>query len=193
MTTAEGISAAGVYRLAVWLSPAFPVGAYTYSSGIEHAVEGRLVADADSLFGWVAAMLRVGQGRVDADFFRDAYAAMRAGDDDDLVAIAELADAMQRSVQMGRRLGVDDDDLAAGGVALQQPVGVGHHEVRLELDTRVAPGRCDHVGPERQVRHEDPVHHVPLDAVDSRHAQCLDLCAEGGEVGRQHRRHRIGG
>lgn len=100
MTTAEGISAAGVYRLAVWLSPAFPVGAYTYSSGIEHAVEGRLVADADSLFGWVAAMLRVGQGRVDADFFRDAYAAMRAGDDDDLVAIAELADAMRGTAEL---------------------------------------------------------------------------------------------
>ena len=92
---------------------------------------------------------------------------------------------MQCSVQMDRRLGVDDDDLAAGrDVVLQQPVGVGHHEVGLELDARVAPGRGDHVGPERQVGHEDPVHDVPLDAVDSRDAQCLDLCAEGGEVGR---------
>jgi urease accessory protein len=100
MTTTETLSAAGVYRLAVWLSPAFPVGAYTYSSGIEHAVESALVSDAATLFDWIATMLRTGQGRIDADFFRDAYTAVRAGNDDDLAAVAELADAMRGTAEL---------------------------------------------------------------------------------------------
>ena len=40
-----------IYRLSAWLSPAFPVGAYTYSSGLEYAIEEGLVADADLLQG----------------------------------------------------------------------------------------------------------------------------------------------
>jgi urease accessory protein len=96
----EGISATGVYRLAVWLSPAFPVGAYAYSSGIEYAVEAGLVSDAEGLFDWVSAMLRSGQGRVDADFFRDAYTAMSDGNEEDLSTVAEMADAMRGTSEL---------------------------------------------------------------------------------------------
>ena len=41
--------AAALYRLMTWLSPAFPVGAFSYSSGIEWAVEAGDIADAASL------------------------------------------------------------------------------------------------------------------------------------------------
>jgi len=34
--------AAALYRLMTWLSPAFPVGAFSYSSGIEWAVEAAI-------------------------------------------------------------------------------------------------------------------------------------------------------
>ena len=43
-TTAEG---GALYRLMAWLSPAFPVGAFSYSSGIEWAVEAGDITDAD--------------------------------------------------------------------------------------------------------------------------------------------------
>src|SRR5437879_2806802 len=46
MTASE---AAALYRLMTWLSPAFPVGAFSYSSGIEWAVEAGDIADAASL------------------------------------------------------------------------------------------------------------------------------------------------
>jgi len=98
MTDAAAMS--GVYRLAVWLSPSFPVGAYTYSSGLEHAVENGLVTDADSLFDWVEAMIRVGQGRVDADFFRDAYVCMQEQDEEGLAAVLEMADAMRGTSEL---------------------------------------------------------------------------------------------
>ncbi len=49
--------AAALYRLMTWLSPAFPVGAFSYSSGIEWAVEAGDITDAASLRDWLAAML----------------------------------------------------------------------------------------------------------------------------------------
>ena len=41
--------AAALYRLMTWLSPAFPVGAFSYSSGFEWAVEAGDIVDAASL------------------------------------------------------------------------------------------------------------------------------------------------
>ena len=67
-------------RLMAWLSPSFPVGGYTYSHGIEYAVEAGLVHDANSLAGWIEGIMLHGGGRIDADLFREAWKAVR--DDD---------------------------------------------------------------------------------------------------------------
>ena len=84
-----------IYRLATWLSPAFPVGAYTYSSGLEYAVEAGMVGDGDALLDWIAGIVRVGSGRVDATLFRQAHDAAMAGDMERLAGIAEWGDAMR--------------------------------------------------------------------------------------------------
>src|SRR5262249_54903114 len=49
--------AAALYRLMTWLSPSFPVGAFSYSSGMEWAVEAGDIADAATLRDWLAAVL----------------------------------------------------------------------------------------------------------------------------------------
>src|SRR6195952_3438289 len=49
--------AAALYRLMTWLSPAFPVGAFSYSSGIEWAVEAGDIVDVATLQDWLASML----------------------------------------------------------------------------------------------------------------------------------------
>ncbi|HYZ33179.1 MAG TPA: urease accessory protein UreF, partial [Crenalkalicoccus sp.] len=56
---------AALYRLLAWLSPAYPVGAYSYSHGLETAVEDGLVRDRAALVAYVGAVLRAGAGRVD--------------------------------------------------------------------------------------------------------------------------------
>jgi urease accessory protein len=80
------------YRLMTWLSPAYPVGAFSYSHGIEHAVEAGLVTDRFSLSRWIEDCLRHGSGRSDgilaAHAWRAEDAATRAG-------LAELAVALQ--------------------------------------------------------------------------------------------------
>ncbi len=83
--------AAALYRLMTWLSPAFPVGAFSYSSGIEWAVEAGDIVDAASLRDWLAAMLADGPGFCDAVFLAHAHRAVSLGDDAALREIAELA------------------------------------------------------------------------------------------------------
>ena len=82
-----------LYRLMTWLSPAFPVGGFAYSSGIEWAVEAGDVDDAASLRGWLSTMLTDGSGFCDAVFLVHAHRAMELGDIDRLREVAELAAA----------------------------------------------------------------------------------------------------
>jgi urease accessory protein len=90
MTDAE---AAALYRLMTWLSPAFPVGGFAYSSGIEWAVEAGDITDAASLKDWLAAVLTDGSGFCDGVFLAQAHRAVAADDDRALREVAELAAA----------------------------------------------------------------------------------------------------
>src|SRR6201997_5754480 len=66
-------------RLQAWLSPAFPTGSYSYSHGLEWAVEAGAVHDRTTLVDWLAADLRYGSGRKKTIFFREALASPLGG------------------------------------------------------------------------------------------------------------------
>ena len=78
------MGADGLYRLLAWFSPGFPIGAFSYSHGLEAATESGRVHDRASLQHWIAAILAHGAGRMDADTLRDAH---RAGLAQDLEAL----------------------------------------------------------------------------------------------------------
>jgi urease accessory protein len=84
---------ASLYRLLTWLSPSFPVGAFSYSSGIEWAVEAGDITDATSLRQWLSSMLTDGAGICDGIFLAYVYRAASSGDDALLADLAELASA----------------------------------------------------------------------------------------------------
>jgi urease accessory protein len=88
------MESSALYRLMAWLSPAYPVGALSYSSGIEWAVEAGDIKDAATLRQWLAAMLAEGGGFCDAVLFVHAHRATSAGDDPALRAVSELAAAL---------------------------------------------------------------------------------------------------
>jgi urease accessory protein len=75
-------------RLIAWLSPAFPVGAFAYSHGLEAAIDEGRVKTAADLAPWIADLLAHGTPRADAVFFVHAW---RAARDDDEAALAEIA------------------------------------------------------------------------------------------------------
>jgi urease accessory protein len=85
--------AAALYRLMTWLSPAFPVGAFSYSSGIEWAVEAGDIGNAVSLRDWLATMLADGSGFCDGVFLAHAHRAASLRDAATLRDLAELAAA----------------------------------------------------------------------------------------------------
>jgi len=84
-----------VYPLLTWLSPAYPVGAYTYSHGLEYAVEHGLVSNAPEARDWITDLLIGGSGRSDLVFLREAWES--ADDPVRLAEIVEFATAFQPS------------------------------------------------------------------------------------------------
>ena len=89
----ERLESSALYRLMAWLSPAYPVGAFSYSSGIEWVVEAGDIKDAETLRQWLAAMLAEGGGFCDAVLFVHAHRATATSDDAALRDIAALAAA----------------------------------------------------------------------------------------------------
>ena len=89
--------AAARIRLATFLSPAFPVGAFSYSHGLEWAIDSGAVRDAGTLSGWIADLLQRGSFWCDAVLFKSAYDAAAAGNDAAVLDIAELAEALAPS------------------------------------------------------------------------------------------------
>ena len=78
-------------RQQTWLSPAFPTGAYSYSHGLEWAIEAGLIHDRETLVDWLEADLCYGSGRNEAIFFNEAWASASEDDRPRLLHVAELA------------------------------------------------------------------------------------------------------
>ncbi len=82
-------------RLQSWLSPVFPTGSYSYSHGIEWAVEAGHLHDRESLVDWLEADLRYGSGRNEALFFVEAWRCATEENREKLFEVAELAAAFR--------------------------------------------------------------------------------------------------
>jgi urease accessory protein len=87
-------------RLQAWLSPIFPTGSYSYSHGLEWAVQEGAVSDRVSLVDWLGADLRYGSGRNDAIFFHEAWSSAALCDQPRLLEIAELAAAFRGTSEL---------------------------------------------------------------------------------------------
>jgi urease accessory protein len=84
---------ASLYALLTWLSPAMPVGAFSYSHGLEAAVEAGLVHDPVTLGSYLETALTDGAGQLDASFVRSAYEAV---DDEALLGEVLMTAAIMR-------------------------------------------------------------------------------------------------
>lgn len=114
--------------MAQWLSPAFPIGAYAYSQGLEAAIVAGDVHDAATAGNWIRAVLTHGSGRMDAIFMAQARHA-----DADLAALSDLALAYaassERAVEMleqGTAFGLAIGAITGAGLpALPYALAVG--------------------------------------------------------------------
>lgn len=117
-------------RLVQILSPAFPIGSFAYSQGLETAINDGLIWDAGSLKNWISAVLEHGSGRSDAILL----AHTRAGADVTDLALS-LSPSMERNLEtceQGRAFG------ALTGLAKPYPlpIAIGLATRDLQVDTQ---------------------------------------------------------
>lgn len=86
--------------LANWLSPAYPVGAYSYSHGIEWAVDSGMMKSVDDLTDYIATVLEGGAGWTDLVLAAATWRAAAGGQHDELDHIVELGLALRATREM---------------------------------------------------------------------------------------------
>ncbi|UIJ72303.1 urease accessory protein UreF [Aurantimonas sp. HBX-1] len=96
---AEGSARAALPQLLTLFSPAFPIGGFAWSHGLEAAVAEGIVTDGDGLAAWVALLLDRGSGWNDLVLMAEAFHAAAAGDRGRLASVAELAVALAGSAE----------------------------------------------------------------------------------------------
>jgi urease accessory protein len=116
-------------RLMAWLSPAFPIGSFAYSGGLERAVHDGLVANAAELSDWLATIMRHGAAWNDAVLLAEAHR-MNA-DATRLAEVAELAEALAGSRERHQ-------ETMLLGEAFLSAASAWPHEVMSRLSPRTA-------------------------------------------------------
>jgi urease accessory protein len=115
-------------RLLQLASPALPVGAYSYSQGLEAAIEAGIVRDAASAERWITDVLGYSLARMEAPVLLRLCAAWSAGDAASaarwnalFLAARETAELRAETAQMGYSLARLLPELGAGEVPLEEP------------------------------------------------------------------------
>jgi len=108
----RSMSPTALLELMQLASPALPVGGFSYSEGLEAAVEGGLVRDEAQAGDWLLDQLHLSLARADLAVLAQALPAWQAGDlvriralNDWVQQTRESAELRQQSQQMGRSLG----------------------------------------------------------------------------------------
>lgn len=86
-------------RLMIWLSPAFPVGAFAYSHGLELAAGRGWVGDRAALEDWLSALVTAGSLRTDLILLAEAWRAAGMSDLARLAKVNDVALALQPSAE----------------------------------------------------------------------------------------------
>lgn len=108
MKPPDPIALARLFQLA---SPALPVGGYSYSQGLESAIDAGIVHDEDTAQRWIADVLDLSIGPLEAPLLLKLCQAWEAGDaeaarqlNDWLLASRESAELRAEAAQMGYSL-----------------------------------------------------------------------------------------
>lgn len=135
-------------ELFLWLSPAFPVGGFAFSHGLEKLVEDGSVSDRASLAAWLTDLALSGSLRNDLLLLAEAWRAVGAQDTPRLHTVAALAAALQpgaerqlETLTQGRGFGaactaawdVPSVALLAQNNRLAYPVAVGAAAADLKI------------------------------------------------------------
>ena len=94
-----------VLTLTQWLSPAYPVGGFAYSHGLELAIREGWVANASTLQSWLGGVIAEGSGRADAVLLAAAHGADKIERLNELNDIARAFAASAERIRESERQG----------------------------------------------------------------------------------------
>ncbi|MFM8745493.1 MAG: urease accessory protein UreF [Aestuariivirga sp.] len=123
--------------LLTWMSPAFPVGAFAYSHGLEWAIESGAVKDGAALKSWIEDLLTRGSGWNDAVLFARCWEETPSELNELALALAVSRERHLETTQLGRAFRIaagvfaapplDDDEIAypvaAGAACAAMAIG----------------------------------------------------------------------
>lgn len=138
-------SSSDVLTLAQWLSPAFPVGGFAYSHGLETDIQGGTIASARDLQYWLWEVLEHGSGRNDCILLRAAYACTSSAQVEEVnqtaMAVSASRERVLETQLQGNAFAQTTAAIWGGGeiwhkdtTALCYPVAVGDAAARLQFD-----------------------------------------------------------
>ena len=112
LTASEDVTAPSTLLQLMWLaSPALPVGSFSYSEGLEAAVEAGLVCTEAQAADWLINQLHIGLARSDLPVVLRSVKAWRAQDSEAIVSLnqwvlstRETHEIAQQTMQMGRSM-----------------------------------------------------------------------------------------
>jgi urease accessory protein len=107
-------------RLLQLASPTLPVGAYSYSQGLESAIDAGYVTDAGTAQDWIGDVLELSVARMEAQVLRAQITSPTQERNDFFVATRETAELRAETLQMGQSLARLLADLGVP-VAIQEP------------------------------------------------------------------------
>jgi urease accessory protein len=102
-------------------SPTLPVGAYSYSGGLEAAIEAGVVKDAATAERWVGDVLEHSIARMEAPMLLAFFSGNPEDINEKFLASRESAELRAETVQMGYSLNRLLKDLGVGEVPLEEP------------------------------------------------------------------------
>lgn len=129
-TATNTATSAQILTLTQWLSPAYPIGGFAYSQGLEAAVDQGWLRDGADLEQWLEDMLHHGSGRSDALFLAAAWHAQDATDlaqiDARARAFAACKERLFETSQLGASFGQITQTIWGGSLmGFTYPVALG--------------------------------------------------------------------
>ena len=88
-----------ILKLLTWNNQAFPIGSYSFSSGLEYAVESNLITTGDELQSWLKNLLNFGSIQTDAILLVEAWKLMRKKKYRNLIELNCFATSLNQSYE----------------------------------------------------------------------------------------------
>ncbi len=123
-----------------WFSPSFPTGAFSYSHGLETAIQKELVTNSESLCHWIDGVLSFGTGRNDGLFVKAGFEGEEKANDLCL-ALSASKERWQESMELGnafsRVFNASYEKVLPDGLAYPVAVGMAAKRIGLRVELTI--------------------------------------------------------